>query len=308
MLCFDEYVRRSLELNLFFARIMKEHLLFMEAAFVPKDYNLSQLANELKVQFSCLLAETVALANGMISKDVLLSGELVTPYTLNAEMATQFYTGIPIEQELTMAEQGLEVNMAPLPYNPVLEQRINMLNHNAIALANQVASFKLRVLNDVLACRLFTHNYPLLLDHIRREALFYIRQLTRLQNRDAIDTEREALEFEVFWNRIMAEHAKFIRGFLDPTEENLFNLAHNFANEFDELTKEATEALTNTVPFPQVTCESLKATESIRDFKEQGTQGLLQCTIKSVILPLLGDHVLREANHYLRLLRRFRTA
>ncbi len=39
----------------------------------------------------------------------------------------------------------------------------------------------------------------------------------------------------------------------------------------------------------------------------KGTEGLLNCKIKSIILPLLGDHVLREANHYLRLLNNYKT-
>ena len=53
----------------------------------------------------------------------------------------------------------------------------------------------------------------------------------------------------------------------------------------------------------KVTDNNLKATKQIRDFKEQATKGLLECKIKSIIIPLLGDHVLREANHYLRLLK-----
>jgi hypothetical protein len=60
-----------------------------------------------------------------------------------------------------------------------------------------------------------------------------------------------------------------------------------------------------TVPIEKVTNDSLKATKDIRDFKAQGTQGILECKIKSIILPLLGDHTLREANHYLRLLKMF---
>ena len=43
----------------------------------------------------------------------------------------------------------------------------------------------------------------------------------------------------------------------------------------------------------------------ISKFKAQGTQGLVECKIKSIIIPLLGDHTLREANHYLRLLKIF---
>jgi hypothetical protein len=103
----------------------------------------------------------------------------------------------------------------------------------------------------------------------------------------------------------MAEHAKFIRGLLDPTENELFQVADNFGKEFDQLTKEAKAAMDLTIPENKVTAESFKATKEIRDFKAQGTQGILECKIKSIIIPLLGDHTLREANHYLRLLRSF---
>ena len=59
------------------------------------------------------------------------------------------------------------------------------------------------------------------------------------------------------------------------------------------------------MPISKVTEDSLKATTEIRKFKAQGTQGLVECKIKSIIIPLLADHTLREANHYLRLLKIF---
>jgi hypothetical protein len=52
-----------------------------------------------------------------------------------------------------------------------------------------------------------------------------------------------------------------------------------------------------------VTNKTLSEVEKIRNFKEQGAQGLLGCKVKSIILPLLADHVLREANHYFKLLK-----
>ena len=51
--------------------------------------------------------------------------------------------------------------------------------------------------------------------------------------------------------------------------------------------------------------EALEETVRFQAFKTAGTKGILECQIRSIILPLLGDHVLREANHYLRLLRTF---
>jgi hypothetical protein len=153
---------------------------------------------------------------------------------------------------------------------------------------------------------MFTVNYPLLIDHILREAKFYLQMVQRLENRENIDIEKEAMEQELFWNRIMAEHSKFIRGLLDPTENELINTANNFGKEFDQLTTEAKAAMDMTIPLEKVTDDSLKATKEIREFKSQGTQGLLECKIKSIIIPLLGDHTLREANHYLRLLKIFK--
>jgi hypothetical protein len=74
------------------------------------------------------------------------------------------------------------------------------------------------------------------------------------------------------------------------------------------LTKKALALTDQIAGLPEVTRESKEATTRIRDFKEQGTIGLLACRIRSIIIPLLGDHVLREANYYLNLLKRFKQA
>jgi hypothetical protein len=54
-----------------------------------------------------------------------------------------------------------------------------------------------------------------------------------------------------------------------------------------------------------LTSNTLEEATKLRDFKAQGTEGLLSCKIKSIMVPLLGDHVLREANHYINLLETF---
>ena len=130
--------------------------------------------------------------------------------------------------------------------------------------------------------------------------------LTRLQRREEILTEKDLWEQEIFWNRIMAEHSKFIRGLLDPTEVNLISTANNFGNEFDELTQKAIAAYDKAMNLADITDESLEATKKLKDFKATGTKGLIDCSIKAIAYPLLGDHVLREANHYIRILKMFK--
>lgn len=50
-----EYIRWSLELHLFFDRIMKEHSIFIEAAFLEKEKELKKIANSFQRNFSDIL-------------------------------------------------------------------------------------------------------------------------------------------------------------------------------------------------------------------------------------------------------------
>ena len=304
MLSSSDFIRQSLELHLFFGRIMKEHSFFLEIGFTPANSNFIRQADIFRRGFDRLLAEAIHLSNGVVSPSVLRSGEVVTPYTLNAEIASSYFTGVKIETGLTQLELGL-MGDRPMMANPMLKNKVSTLNDKAIKLIKALAGFKTTILSQVLACKMFTVNYPLLIDHILREARFYLKMVEMLQKHEEVDVEKAAYEQEIFWNRIMAEHSKFIRGLLDPTETELMNTANNFANEFDKLTMEAKAAMEKTAPISELTEETMKATKEIRDFKQQGTKGILDCKIKSIIIPLLADHTLREANHYLRLLKIF---
>jgi len=300
-----EFVKQSLALHLFFLRIMKEHSFFLQIGFTPRDHTMANQADHFRRVFDALLADTIALSNGVVGDDVLRSGEVVTPFTARAESVSSYFTGVHIPTEITQTETGLMGD--GMAVSRSLEQRVQALNNDAISSVGALIQFKSAILSSVLSCKMFTVNYPLLIDHILREARLYLSMMQRLQNREDVNLEKEAYEQEAFWNRIMAEHSKFIRGLLDPTETDLFDAADNFGREFDRLTAEAIQAMDRAIPLQKVTSDSLNATARIRDFNQSGTQGLLECKVKSIIIPLLGDHVLRESNHFLRLLRTYET-
>lgn len=304
MLSKEDFIRLSNELNLFFLRIMKEHSIFLEAGFPSKNADLAHQADMLKNEFSLLLSEAIGLSNNAVSEQSINSGEFVTKYTLQAEKATQYYTGIFIDPNITGKELSLIIGSSPA--NPIpLANRVSSLNQRILHALDRIINYKTYVRDAVLNCKLYAGNYPLLIDHILREAVFYRNMIVRLQSGEEFNTLGEMLRQEQFWNRIMAEHAKFIRGLLDPTEQALIDTANNFAKEFDALTTKALNIHDDINYMQQLTTESLKATSDIRNFKAQGTEGLINCKIKSLIFPLLADHTLREASHFLRLLNAF---
>jgi hypothetical protein len=299
MLSVQEFISRSLELNLFFLRIMKEHLFFIQSALSPKDTSLIYQANTLRIQFEKLLSDAVTLAAGMISAEVKTSQEIITPFTLNAERTTRHYTDIPINTHITQAEIAL-IGYPNLMGEPILEQKVFILNRKAVGLTNNLIQFKTFIQNQVLSCRLFTFLYPSIYDHIIKEAKSYIKALQKIQKRE-IPTAKELLDQEVFWDIVMQDHSKVLRGLFDPSEQEKINTSDHFSKIFEKLAKKTQDSLPEALS--EITSQNLEAVINLSSFKKQNTQGLLECKTKAIILPLFLDHLLREANHYIRLLK-----
>lgn len=292
----ERYVIFSLELHLFFARIMKEHALFLKAGFTPVDKDFANEAEFYKREFETLLRRAVLLSNGVVSGQVLDSGELLTEFTADAEKQTQCFTGIRIDREITRMESLLRCS-GSVRITPALCRQVKQLNQTALHLLRDLIGFKENILNRMLHCRMFTMNYPLLIEHIIREAKLYQTFVCNAEHGTCLDGQ-SMKETETFWNQIMMEHALFIRGLLDPAENELVETSNTFAQEYAALLARARTANDAAM----VHRESLNETLKFREFKTAGVKGIENCEIRSIILPLLADHVLREANHYIRLL------
>lgn len=290
----ENYVSESLELHLFFGRIMKEHSLFLKVGFTPVNLNFSAKAEFYKNEFEKLLNRAVTLSNGRISEKVLNSGEIVTEFTLIAEKQTEKLIGIPINSNITKRE----LNLSSCNCNEIANRfgQVKNLNQTALKLLNGLIGMKEEILYNVLNCHMFTMNYPLLIEHILREAKLYHKYVQMLETDGAISMQ-SMKEVECFWNQIMMEHALFIRGLLDPSEIELINSADAFAADYSALLNRCHNAQNRTL-----TVDSMMETRKFRDFKTAGAKGIENCQIRSLILPLLADHVLREANHFIRIL------
>lgn len=293
------YVVHSLELHLFFARIMKEHSLFLKAGFTPANAAFGKQAECFMQEFEDLLSRTVRLSNGVVSNKVLRSGEIVTEFTACAEKQTQCFTGICINKEITERERRLRCG-ENVCISMELRMQVKHLNQTAMRLLDRLIDFKENVIENVLSCNMITMNYPSLLEHILHEAKNYRTYVCCLEKGMGLHCE-SMLQTEQFWNQIMMEHALFIRGSLDPTEKELIKTSNSFAKDYERLLCEARKRN----DMKMLHCMSLEETLEFKEFKEAGAKGIQECKIRSIILPLLADHVLREANFYIRLLNNY---
>lgn len=252
---------------------MKEHSLFLEAGFTPKNTKLSKEADSYKVSFEKLLLDTLKVSNGRIRESVINFEEIFTEYTLNTEKKTSYYTGIDINSKITLREKELECRNGSKIDDKVVKC-VEAINNRAIKLLDGLIKLKMKVLDGMLCCKLFTVNYPLLIEHIIREAKLYRSYIKDLEANKDIDKE-SIRKTELFWNQIMMEHSLFIRGLLDPTENELITTSNKFANEFSELLQKVNDATEMTMS--NITSDTLMETIKLRDFKEAGTKGIVDC-------------------------------
>ncbi|MEL1134607.1 DUF2935 domain-containing protein [Desulfitobacterium sp. THU1] len=301
-----DFLRESLELHLFWARIMKEHAIFLESGFICKDGEWMQEADAYKCQFEEILHEANCLADGRISIEVMRSGELFTNKTIKAEQKTQELTCIPIATQLTVETMSLHPymggGMGMIPYEQEVVEQVRMLNEKALACACSMYEYLDRALKEIGRCCIFSHNFPSIYEHQMVETEMYMKQIKRLQNHQFLDPTYHMVEMQMFWDHIMKEHAEVISHLLDPKEKAMIAQADHFALIYEQLLNKFGDGMVPRSNLRQITNETIGVTEEFKDFKAAATDAILCCHLRSLMLPLLADHVLREAIHYLRIL------
>lgn len=189
---------------------------------------------------------------------------------------------------------------------------IRKFNEEVHVAVSHIWVFKRKVLGLILTCQLpGANNFPLLVDHVSREANYFRNRLSEL-NLGRLEPLPDAIIDEnVFFLRIMADHAKFISHLLDPSERKLVEQANNFSQDFDQLLFQAKDLesmrpQSQTLPLlDQFLDQNRVSVKSLRDFKKTARDLIQACRIKSIIHPLLADHVFREAEHFLMIIDMF---
>ncbi|WP_423799407.1 DUF2935 domain-containing protein [Neobacillus sp. SAB-20_R2A] len=191
------------------------------------------------------------------------------------------------------------------PYNVTA---VRKLNEDTIQLVLGLRNFKRNLLILIINCKVMGFNFPLLVDHIAREAEYFMRTLKKL-NDGILDPIQDAIIKEnVFWLKIMMEHSRFIASLLDQSERNLVITARKFGDDFEVLLNQARDVESmlykKSPTYPiigKLNKDSESATQELRAFKQAGLDFIKTCQIRNVIDPLLADHVVREADHFLQI-------
>jgi hypothetical protein len=191
-------------------------------------------------------------------------------------------------------------------------RQVQAFNTEVYQAAASIYGYKRKVLDLTLRCQIRgSNNYPLLVDHVSREAAYFANRLKELNEGKLAPTPDAVIEENVFFLKIMADHAKFIGHLLDPSERKLVDQAREFSHDFDQLLFQAVDLdymrpQSETQPIlSQFLNQNKVSVASLRDFKKTARDLIEACRIKSNIHPLLADHTFREAERFLEIIDMF---
>jgi hypothetical protein len=206
--------------------------------------------------------------------------------------------------------ERIEEKLARFTVNSDIRE-VLAFNSEVYQAAAAIWSYKRKVLDLILRCEITSNNFPLLVDHISREAAYFANRLKELNEGKLAPTPDTVIQENVFFLRIMADHAKFIGHLLDPSERKLVAQAREFSHDFDQLLFQAVDLesmrpQSETKPLVgQFLNQNKVSVASLRDFKKTARELIEACRIKSIIHPLLADHTFREAERFLEIIDMF---
>jgi hypothetical protein len=184
---------------------------------------------------------------------------------------------------------------------------VDRLNLDSIDLLTHAMEFKQEVFDRNVNGEFRGTNWTKTAEHIRREPLYVIKVLKRLNSRVERPLIEELVEDNEFYLKIMAEHGVFAAHFLDPDEDDILELARLMGNKFKVLTMQARnmeiEPPTQTALISQLTIFR-GATLLFHGLMEEVHRLTQEKEIRGIADPNIIGHITREAAKYLSVLDR----
>jgi hypothetical protein len=156
---------------------------------------------------------------------------------------------------------------------------LESFNRPTIELVRRFLDMKLQMEKDQKAGRLKSLAWPTFFEHVALEGERFAK---RLENFSRGRVEYDRGEVVDFWSRIMADHSDFVAHLLDPEEKALVQKAMQTAGTWRGMKGWSKEKVDDSL-------------DALITFKKTAQAGVEAGQIKSIIHPLLADHVLREA-------------
>ncbi len=296
MLTDKEFFLQSLVSNLYYLWTLREYSARIEVSLPSIYQEYINKSNELAKRAEALSKRIAVYAYKGLPENVIESGIVLTPYTLELELLTEKLFGIDIDTSITEKEQ----NVIPGNVNPTSADVLDMedINKNALILVNEFIDYANDLHKKIQNQEIFAFYYNSINLYLVEEANLYVSSLERLREKATVNPSY-VIDAQYFGTLGMQAIATFIRGEIDPIHKDVFDEANNFVIEYRNMLEEYENMIMTPENQKNMTINSLELAKRLKKFVERCIERLLKKEIYFVSPPISKDNELTAINFFI---------
>ena len=293
MLTNKDIYEQSLVNHIYFAGSIRSFCTTIGLTFFKNNQDLIDRAVALGFRATDIINESILLMNKEIAQQILENDVYITPYTKELDLLTEKLFEISLDIQ-TDKDIELLQNRGNVNYDEVIE-KINTLNSKSLDLINDFKEEVTEIKNRLEDGSLFSYLYIDFFNYMFDEISVYGRDIKRIESKNDY-TDFYLREFTYYFNELLRESAKYIRGFLDTKEQELFDRASYFVNAFASLTEKYLKTKDNPV---NLSIETERLVIEYKKYVVNLIERLLAANTYLITPPTTLDNFLTNINVYL---------
>lgn len=296
MLTNKEFFLQSLVSNLYYLWTLREYSARIEVSFPPIYEDYIKRSNELSKRAEILSKRVANYAYNGLPENVIESGIVLTPYTLDLELLTEKLFGIDIDTTVTEKEKNIVIG----DVNPTDSDVKDMedINNDALTLVKDFIEFANEIYEKIEKQEIFAFYYNSINLYLIEEAKLYVSSLERLKEKATVNPSY-VIDNQYFGTMGMQAIAVYIRGEIDPYFKDVFDEANNFVTEYRNILDEYENMIMTPENQRNMTLNSLELAERLKTFVEKCIQRLLNKEIYFISAPITKDNALTAINFFI---------
>ena len=293
MLTNKDIYEQSLVNHIYFAGSIRSFCTTIGLTFFKNNQDLIDRAVALGFRATDIINESILLMNKEIAQQILENDVYITPYTKELDLLTEKLFEISL---VIQTDKDIELlqNRGNVNYDEVIE-KINTLNSKSLDLINDFKEEVTEIKNRLEDGSLFSYLYIDFFNYMFDEISVYGRDIKRIESKNDY-TDFYLREFTYYFNELLRESAKYIRGFLDTKEQELFDRASYFVNAFASLTEKYLKTKDNPV---NLSIETERLVIEYKKYVVNLIERLLAANTYLITPPTTLDNFLTNINVYL---------
>lgn len=297
MLDNKQLYEQSLVNHIYFAGTIRSFCTSIGLTFFRNNQDYIDMAISLGRRATKITDLTIEYMNNILASEVLKNEVYITKYTKDIDDLTEKLFGInmelQIDKDISVLKSRKDVN-----YDNKTMQKIDELNNEALILINDFKDFCLEIRNKIDKQNLFSYLYPDFFNYMYEEISVYGRDIERILSKKDY-TAFYLSEYAYYFNELLRKSAEYIRGFLDTSHQDVYDMATFYIDAFQDLTEKYLKKNNDS----NLSIETERIVSNYKDFVSNIIERLLLAKLYFITPPVTIDNFLTNVNVYLLILR-----